>query len=174
MSKVAQVKKSPVEIYVKKYNLKPEHYTKASDSDRIVILKSGINQIKEKAKISITIKDFKLGQSAPSRTGESQESVYLVGQGVILNDIGHPSSSIESTASATPSNCDFNFKLETAEARLNARIVLLLTKAPSMFLGEAELKSSASSKNDIPSKTDDELPDFLKSTMDQMSKSDRS
>jgi hypothetical protein len=163
-------KLSPVESYIKKYGISPDQWAKSADSDRIIILKSGINQIKQKAGISITIKDSKINEAANSRTGAKDESVYLIGEGSIYNKLGNKDRKVDSTASATPGNCEFPFKMETAEARLNARIVLLLTDAGSMFLAEAELNSK---KIDDPAPPDPKKS-VLSSTLKELTKSDRS
>ncbi len=106
------------------------------DRDLTIIRKIGIIKIQKREKIryEITHQETKeLGTKIGTEDG-----VYLTGIGRKYNPEGYVSREITVTASATPFNCTFNYKLEVAEARLRARLVLELAGLEE-FMGEDEL-----------------------------------
>ena len=170
-----EVKADRIRKVKNKYHLEDKHIIE--DKGFTVIRKIGIMKIQQRERIRYEIihQDIKaLGTidrtEALGTIDRTEDAVYLTGRGQILNTLGYVTREINTTASATPFNCTFNYRMEVAEARLRSRIVLELAGL-SDFMGEDELNLNVQ-KTDHPSSMheDDKL---INEALGKLGKSNR-
>lgn len=134
------------------------------DNDLVIIKKIGIIKIQRQEGIRYDITNMHVG-TITTKIG-SEDSVYLVGKGTKYNKKGLGVDQITVTASATPFNTSFSYKLEVAEARLRSRVVLELAGLEG-FMGADELNLTAEKSNHPAMSENDSL---IKAALEKIEK----
>jgi hypothetical protein len=119
---------------LKKYKISDDEiYT---DKEFKLIKRSGISKIKRIDCIMIDMHVEKIQEE--TFNNKSDYAVFMSGTGTIYNSRGLVINRIQSFASATPKNCQFDYKLEVCEKRLESRLVCELAGLDG-WMGEDEV-----------------------------------
>lgn len=118
-----------------------EQYDIAEDEivqfeSRLVIKKPGIKKILNRTNTVVEVNQMVVREV--SKSGIVEDAVYLTGVARRRNRRGFIVKEVPVTASATPFNCSFPYKLETAQARLESRGAIAIAELNNV-LGVDEL-----------------------------------